>query len=271
MILYARTPFCKEIEFRRHAFAAAIFLLLSLFVSCEALAATAPTGLRTPPMTLSHVVDNLLARNAKRARDLEDYRGRRTYNLIYRGFPGDLHATMVVDMEYEAPNTKEFKIVSQSGPKLLVDRVLKRLVKTETDAQRQKTRAAVNLDRQNYNFTDLDYEPAADGCSYVVSVAPKHPNKYLYRGKIWINDQDFAVCRIQAQPAENPSFWIRRTAIAQTYEKVGEFWLPEKNTSVSNIRLGGRATLTILYQGYKLQAQPGVTAHASLSTGAEAQ
>ncbi|HTU51818.1 MAG TPA: hypothetical protein VMF56_14595 [Acidobacteriaceae bacterium] len=162
---------------------------------------------------------------------------------------------MVVSMQYESPNTKEFTVVSQSGPKLLVDQVLKRLPKTETDAQRKNTREAVNLDRKNYDFSDLEYDPEADGCSYVLSVQPRKPNKYVYRGKIRVNDQDFAVCGIQAEPAQNPSFWIKSTRIHETYEKVGDFWLPEQNKSVSRIRIGGSATLTIQYQDYKVQRQ----------------
>lgn len=256
----------KIVEICRYSLLAALLLSLNVYPFREMFAATAPVKSSLPPMTLSQVVDTLVARNVERARDLESYRGQRTYTLVYHGFPGDLRATMAVDVNYEAPDTKEFKVISESGPRFLVDRVLKRLVKTETDAQRDATRKAVDLNEKNYNFSDLEYESAADGCSYVVTVEPRKPNKYLYRGKIWINDRDFAVCRIQAQPAKNPSFWITSTSIAQTYEKVGEFWLPQKNKSVSNIRLGGRATLTIQYQDYKLLAQHAVPAHALLSS-----
>ncbi|MHB8391065.1 MAG: LolA family protein [Acidobacteriaceae bacterium] len=265
MILHAHTRSYEIAGFRRYAFFATLFLILNILGSGKVFAAAAPVKSTVPPMTLAQVVDTLVARNAARARDLTSYQGSRTYTVTYRGFPGDLLATMVVDMNYDAPNTKEFRITSQSGPKWLVDRVLKRLVKSESDAQQDATRKAVDLNQKNYSFSDLEYEPAADGCSYVVSVEPKHPNKYLYRGKIWINDRDFAVCRIQAQPAKNPSFWITSTTIAQTYEKVGEFWLPQKNKSVSAIRLGGRATLTIQYQDYKVPP-PIDVAHASLSS-----
>ena len=256
MILYPRARSCKIAAFRQSGFLLALLLALDLFAFGQTPVPARPASLTAPPMTLSQVVDALIARNAQRAKDLQSYQGRRVYTLVYRGFPSDLHASIVVDMTYEAPNTKQFQVVSQSGPKFLVDRVLKRLVKTEIDAQREKIRRTVNLDRQNYNFSDLNYEPAADGCSYIVSVEPKHPNKYLYRGKIWINDQDFAVCHIQAQPAKDPSFWIRSTSIAETYETIGKFWLPENNKSVSKIRFGGSATLTIQYQDYRLLRRP---------------
>ncbi|MES2220807.1 MAG: hypothetical protein V4587_07560 [Acidobacteriota bacterium] len=226
------------------------------FYSCARLSAASDGGAATAsPMTLAQVVDNLIAKNDDRARELKSYQGRRTYTVLYHGFPKDLEARMVASIQYEAPNTKQFKIISQSGPKLLVDKVLKRLLTTETEAQQKDTREAVNLDRKNYNFSDLRYEPEADGCSYVLSVEPKKSNKYLYRGTIRVNNQDFAVCDIQAEPAENPSFWIKSTKINETYEKVGDVWLPEQNKSVSRMRFGGTATLTILYQDYKVQTQ----------------
>jgi hypothetical protein len=36
--------------------------------------------------------------------------------------------------------------------------------------------------------------------------------------------------------------------------KVGDFWLPAENQSVSAIRGGGRAVLTIKYQNYEILA-----------------
>ena len=36
--------------------------------------------------------------------------------------------------------------------------------------------------------------------------------------------------------------------------KNGEFWLPEHNQSETDVRLGGRATLTIDYGAYKMES-----------------
>jgi len=85
-------------------------------------------------------------------------------------------------------------------------------------------------------------------------VYPKLRSKYVYRGLVWVDGADFAVTRIEAEPAENPSFWTKKSQIHQEYGKVQGFWLPLKNESVSYIRLGGRATLTIEYTDYRVQA-----------------
>ncbi|MGC1871561.1 MAG: hypothetical protein WA700_11430 [Acidobacteriaceae bacterium] len=266
MILSPPSRFVKAKKFRQFAFLP-MLLLLNLFPSGNARAASGDSNAIASPMTLAQVVDHLVARNEERTRGLKSYEGNRIYAVHYHGFPKDLEARMVVSMQYEAPNTKEFTVISQSGPKLLVDQVLKRLLKTETDAQSKNTREAVNLDRKNYEFSDLDYEPEADGCSYTLSVEPRRPNKYLYRGKIRVNERDFAVCGIQAEPAVNPSFWIKSTSIDETYKKVGDFWLPAQNKSVSRIRFGGSATLTIQYQDYKIQTEQLASTAAASASG----
>jgi hypothetical protein len=60
------------------------------------------------------------------------------------------------------------------------------------------------------------------------------------------------VVRIEAEPAHSPSFWIKKTTIEHEYMKVGDFWFPAKNRTESQIRLGGRASLTIDYTSYKI-------------------
>jgi hypothetical protein len=69
-----------------------------------------------------------------------------------------------------------------------------------------------------------------------------------------VDADDFAVVRLEAEPAKNPSFWTKSSQIEQSYQKVNDFWLPERNHSISSIRLGGRAELTIEYQSYKITA-----------------
>jgi hypothetical protein len=62
------------------------------------------------------------------------------------------------------------------------------------------------------------------------------------------------VVRIEGEPAESPSFWIKRTEIRHNYKKVNGFWLPSENRSTSYMRFGGRADLAIEYQKYDITA-----------------
>jgi len=205
-------------------------------------------------LNLTQVMDKLVEKNAERADALQKYQNRRYYSLDYTGFPTSFHAEMVVDMIYDAPGTKQFKIISQSGPTWIIDRILKRLLDAEQEAMSEENRERVAITPANYDFSGFEHQDAHDNCSYVVAVEPKIPSKLLFRGRIWVDSRDFAVCRIEAEPSKNPSFWIKKTDIHHSYLKIGDFWLPSENKSVSVVRGGGRAVLTIKYQDYEILA-----------------
>src|SRR5258708_15926902 len=143
-------------------------------------------------LTLPEVVDKLTEMNAERAAALAGYRSQRTYELDYKGIPGNMHAEMVVELKYSAPSTQEFKVVSQSGSKWLIDLVLKRLLESERESHADKNRDAVQITGRNYNFTITAPQDTAEGCSYILGVEPKVATKFLFRGRIWVDDKDFA-------------------------------------------------------------------------------
>lgn len=204
------------------------------------------------PLSLEQVVTNLEERNAQRAAALKEFEGKRIYRMQYRGFPSDRDAEMVVKVSFRAPNSKAFTVVSQTGSNFVIDHVFKKLLEGEQEAVQAENRQDTALTRQNYNFQLAGYETTPEGSQYVLKLFPRTRNKFLYRGKVWVDAKDFAVVRIEAEPGKNPSFWIKKTDIAHRYVKVNDFWLPAENRTESFVRLGGKATLSIEYQDYKI-------------------
>ena|ERR1019366_7743564 len=218
-----------------------------------------PPSITTAPLSVDQVVNNLILNDVERAQALRHYESTRVYHLSYRGFPGDRDAEMTVEATYDSPSTKSFKVVSQTGSKLITDRVFKRLLDSEKEAAAPEMHARTLLNRDNYDFALIGFESPGvnssdQGCQYVLAVYPKVRSKYVYRGKVWVDGTDFAVTRIDAEPAQNPSFWTKKSEIRHEYMKVQDFWFPRRNESVSYIRLGGRATLTIDYDNYRVGA-----------------
>jgi len=207
-----------------------------------------------PPLNVEQVVNNLVQKNFERAQALRSYEGTRVYRLEYHGFPGSRDAEMVVDVKYQSPATKEFTVRSETGSKLLIDRVFKKLLQTEKEASAEENQKRTALNPENFLFTLTGYETTPEGPVYVLAVEPRAKNKFLYRGRIWIDGNDFAVKRIEGEPAKNPSFWTKDTKIEQVYTKVNDFWLPALNRSASTIRLGGRANIRIEYKDYQITA-----------------
>jgi hypothetical protein len=239
-----------------------IGLLSVQFLMCIGLWQPATAQLSNTPaiepraaLTAEQVVNNLVRRNLERAQALVAYQGTRIYRLEYHGFPVSRSAEMVVAVRYKSPETKELTIRSEAGSKLLIERVFKKLLQTEKEALAEENQARAALNNDNYRFTLSGYE-IPTGLSYILSVEPRTNSKLLYRGRIWVDAEDFAVVRIEAAPAKNPSFWTKETRIEQAYAKVGDFWLPVSNRSSSAIRLGGNAYFTIDYQDYQITPAP---------------
>lgn len=204
-------------------------------------------------LTVEQIVTRLEEKNRERAAALRQFEGRRTYRMEYQGFFGTREAEMVVGVK-SSPEEKQFSVESESGSKFIIDHIFKKLLDGEKEAASGEHMRRTALSSENYDFTLADSEPDSELSAYVLNVAPKTDEKYLYRGKIWVDSKDFAVARIEAEPAKSPSVWVKKTDIRHKYEKVEEFWLPAENRTESAIRFGGHALLSIEYKDYKIIA-----------------
>lgn len=209
-----------------------------------------------PNLGLEQILTNLEERNAQRASELQQLESKRIYRMRYHGFFRDRNAEMVVKVHFCAPNSKQFTVISQTGSSFVIDHVFKKLLEAEQEAIQRDNGRNIALSRENYDFTLVGSESTPEGPRYILDLIPKTKNKYLYRGRIWVDAHDFAVVRIEGQPNRNPSMWISKTDFAHTYTKVGDFWLPAQNYTESSVRLGGKSTLSIEYRDYKITTTP---------------
>lgn len=185
------------------------------------------------------------------------YSALRTYSVVYHGM-GTLSARMQVEVTYDAERGKSFRIISQSGAMLLRDAVIKRAVDSEEEAS--KLKESIALTTANYSFRLVGNGQLNGRPVYILDVEPLKPEKFLYRGTIWVDAASFGVVKIEGAPAKNPSMWISHSTISVTDELTNGFWLPHQTRSQTAVRLGGRATLTIDYGHYQIEQQAPRTA-----------
>ena len=206
------------------------------------------------------IVTRMLEKNLERAAALKSYSSDRTYRVEYNGTGGHHLAEIQVHAEYTGPEHKQLTIVSESGSKFICEKVLRKLVEGEREAADHSNRTQTSLGPENYN-AELIGEETADWPgvepgtrAWVLKVTPKVDNKFTYRGRVWISQDDYAVMRVQGEPAKSPSWWINRATLDSRYVRRGDIWLPGKNVSTSHVRIGGEATLTIDYGTYPQMA-----------------
>jgi len=206
------------------------------------------SGLANEKITGDTIFAKLVESNRLRELRLKQYSVESTYRV--HNYKGEIRAETQALLRYRAPATTEFKIISEKGSGLIRSRVFKPLMDAEVETTADRVESSITPN--NYSLALLGEEEVAGSHCFVVQATPKRADKYLFTGKIWIHSLEFAIVQIQGQPAKNPSFWIKRVDFVRRYQKIGEFWLPLKNESVTRLRLLGKNTLTTDYDNYEI-------------------
>lgn len=220
-------------------------------------AAAQPAGV-SAPLSADEVIGRVVEMNSVRAKALESYSSIRRYHLECHCV-SHKKADMVVRTNYQAPDKKEFTIVSESGSGTVRDRVFKKLLEAEQESMRDENQQRSAITPENYTFQVSDYEKTDTDEFYVLEAQPRSKNKFLFRGHIWVDARDFAITRVEGEPAVNPSWWTVKTAFKRRYQKIGEFWLPASNDSETKVRVFGTAVLSIEYRDYQITQAGGAT------------
>jgi len=221
-----------------------VYLILGLPGCAQQVAVSAP-------LTAGEVVERLSAMDSKRLQTLDSYSSVRTYHLVCHCL-SHKEANMVVQIDYHSPDTKQFTVLSESGSGTVRERVFKELIKAEQESMLKENRQQSAITQDNYAFQLVDYEKTDAGEYYVLDARPLKKNKFLFRGRIWVDAKEFAITRIEGEPAVNPSWWTEKTDFTRTYQQIGDYWLPEANESHTKVRIFGTAVLTIHYRDYRI-------------------
>ena len=82
-------------------------------------------------LTADQIVDEVERHNRSQAQELKHYETIRHYQVEYRGFGSTLAAKMEVEVRFDAASGASYRILSQSGSKILCDKVLRRALDSE--------------------------------------------------------------------------------------------------------------------------------------------
>jgi hypothetical protein len=221
------------------------FLLTALFL----LSASAAAADESPSLpTAEEIVARMGFRDLQRQVSMEGYAGMRRYVLDNQ----HLHkrAEMLVQVQGDPDGTKHFEVVSEEGWKAAHKHVLRKMLESESETSHPEARAKTRINPENYDFKIAGTEVIDGRTAYVLEVSPKRKEKYLFRGRIWVDAEDYALARAEGQPAKNPSFWTKSTHFVQIYQKSGLLWFPRSTQSVTEAHIFGTTDVNIEYFDY---------------------
>ena len=201
-------------------------------------------------VTKNQIFAQLLAHNEQRKEALADYTALRTYQVV--DLKGKVHAEEIGRMEFRAPDQKTFVVTSESGSGLIRRLALNPLIASEIETAAGKEHRDSAIAPENYTLDLLGEQQVGSYHCFVAQAVPKRRDKYLFEGKVWIDAEDYAVVRIEGHPAKKLSFWIERADFVRQYQKIGGFWLPQRDETFVQVRLYGKKALTIDHQDYSV-------------------
>ena len=239
------------IRFSQELNCQASWFLPVLAVLAVCIPAVAQEAKVSAPLSADEVMRRVVEMNEHRANALESYSSIRSYHLECHCL-SHKKADMVVRAEYKAPNKKVFTIVSESGSGTVQSRVFKKLLEAEQESMREEDQQRSAITPQNYTIELTDYQTIGGNELYVLDAQPLTKNKFLFRGRVWVDAKAFAIAHVEGEPAVNPSWWTVKTDFKRSYREIGSFWLPESNESETKVRIFGTAVLTIKYGEYQI-------------------
>jgi len=202
------------------------------------------------PLGLQQILAHMEERDRVRFASLPHYVCVRRYSLDNKRFHKS--AEISVRMTYDYPGHKTFQVISENGLSVIRQRVLRKMLEAEEEASRDGVRETTYIWRRNYHFRLAGQDQIQGRPAYVLEIKPKVVSKFLIRGRIWLDCEDYAIVRLEASPAQKPSALIHNVQVVQQYEKVGPAWLPLYNHSMSESFWFGRTDVAIDSSDYRI-------------------
>jgi|SRR5579871_2109420 len=205
-------------------------------------------GAAPPALTTPEIVERMVQADNNRLAALAGYTGVRHYR--FENKKSNKRAELTTRVACDEAGVKTFEVISESGSGFVRNHIIRKMMDAEQEASQKGERQDTRIIPANYDFRLVGTEVLDGRSNYVLEVDPKTRNKFLIRGRIWVDAEDFAIARVEGQPAKNPSFWIRSVRVVQRYERTGQFWLPASNQSVAQARIFGTTEVVIDYFDY---------------------
>jgi len=201
-----------------------------------------------PPLTAPEIVERMVQADKERLAALAGYTGIRRYRFENRGF--NKRAELTTRVACDSSGAKTFEVTAETGSQFVRSHIIRRMIDAEREASQKGEHEQTRIVPDNYDFRRIGADTLDGRGSYVLEISPKTQNKFLIRGRVWVDADDFAIARIEGQPAKSPSFWIRSVQVVQRYERIGRFWLPVMNESKAQVKIFGATEVVIEYFDY---------------------
>ncbi|HEX5413901.1 MAG TPA: hypothetical protein VFZ27_18815 [Terriglobia bacterium] len=197
----------------------------------------AGTGLAVPGFeTILARMSQAAIRNETR---LSSYTVTREYEMFGRD-RNHARSRVVANIVFSPPKSRKYHIEQTEGS-VIGEEIVRRVLKREAVILREGQ--STDISQGNYRFRFLREEAVNGRRCYVLQMLPRREDKNLLRGTIWVDATTYRIHRVEGQPEENPSWWVRKVHIVLIFGDVSGMWLPTSSEYTAKVRILGPSAM----------------------------
>ncbi len=193
-----------------------------------------------------------------RIESIEGYTATEHY-AVYRS-NDEIHpvAEMTVITTYQKDSGKSYRIVSQTGSKIIQKLVLGAILDNEKQLNEPGIRESAWITSANYQ---MELKPGGiqvlDGRNcLVLSLVPRRKASFLIEGTLWVDSKDGSIVQLQGISSKSSSLLTGLTEVKRQYANVNGFSQATQVRAVSNSFMFGQTVVKIDYRDYDVQLRP---------------
>lgn len=168
-------------------------------------------------------------------------------------------AEMLVKTTYRKETGKSYEIVSQSGPAIWRNEVLGTLLDNEKRMSQPGNVGTALINSSNYEMklaTNAREQFNRRDC-LVLDITPRHASQYLFKGKLWVDAQDFSIVQLKGTASKSAFFLANAAEVTRQYDEMSGLPMATHAQAVSGSSLLGQTVVKIDYTNYQLDLRPG--------------
>ena len=191
--------------------------------------------------------DALIERFLQHPSELHTYDATRHLEASSLGHRGWIDART----HYSPADGFTFAVTASGGSGIIDNHVLRPILQREKDMIASGETSKSALDRTNYDFAAGERD--ANDMPRIL-LRPRRHEETLIDGSVVVAESGDLV-RLEGRLARNPSFWVKHADIVRSYARIGGANVPIKLESVAEMRIFGRATMTMSYAYTNIDGQ----------------
>jgi hypothetical protein len=142
-----------------------------------------------------------------------------------------------------------YQVMGFEGDHTVQKEVIARYIQAEIEAQRDQA-ASMAVTPENYKFHFKNRGEVEGRSAYVFQVTPKKKRDGLFRGEVWIDASTYLKLQEKGYLVKNRSIFLKRVEFTREYEIRDGHSVPRRTESVADVRMVGKAELTIDYTNF---------------------